>query len=82
MPLRNALSRSHERRADRFALTMTRNLEAFVTAMKRLAAQNLAEEEPSRSWRRFFTAIRPSPRVFRRPDPLSWILRSPCLDST
>jgi STE24 endopeptidase len=47
MPLRNALSRSHERRADRFALTMTRNLEAFVTAMKRLAAQNLAEEEPS-----------------------------------
>lgn len=47
MPLRNALSRSHERRADRFALTMTRNLDAFVTAMKRLAAQNLAEEEPS-----------------------------------
>ena len=47
MPLRNAVSRSHERRADRFALTMTRNLEAFVTAMKRLAAQNLAEEEPS-----------------------------------
>jgi STE24 endopeptidase len=48
MPLRNALSRSHERRADRFALTMTRNLDAFVTAMKRLGAQNLAEEEPSR----------------------------------
>ena len=47
MPLRNALSRSHERRADRYALTMTRNLDAFVTAMKRLAAQNLAEEEPS-----------------------------------
>lgn len=48
LPLRNALSRSHERRADRFALTLTRNLEAFVTAMKRLSAQNLAEEEPSR----------------------------------
>jgi Zn-dependent protease with chaperone function len=48
LPLRNALSRSHERRADRYALTMTRNLEAFVTAMKRLAAQNLAEESPSR----------------------------------
>jgi STE24 endopeptidase len=48
LPLRNALSRSHERRADRYALTMTRNLEAFVTAMKRLAAQNLAEEQPSR----------------------------------
>ena len=48
MPIRNTLSRSHERRADRYALRMTRNLEAFVTAMKRLAAQNLAEEEPSR----------------------------------
>jgi len=47
MPLRNALSRSHERRADRYALTMTRNLDAFITAMKRLAAQNLAEEDPS-----------------------------------
>ena len=48
MPIRNALSRAHERRADRFALKMTRNIEAFVTAMRRLAAQNLAEEEPSR----------------------------------
>lgn len=48
MPLRNALSRSHERRADRFALRLTRNVDAFVTAMKRLSAQNLAEEQPSR----------------------------------
>jgi len=48
LPVANALSRSHERRADRYALTMTRNGEAFVTAMKRLAAQNLAEERPSR----------------------------------
>jgi STE24 endopeptidase len=48
MPLRNTLSRAHERRADRYALTMTRNLDAFVTAMKRLGAQNLAEETPSR----------------------------------
>jgi STE24 endopeptidase len=48
MPLRNALSRAHERRADRYALTMTRNRDAFVSAMKRLGAQNLAEEQPSR----------------------------------
>jgi STE24 endopeptidase len=48
MPIANALSRAHERRADRFALTMTSNAPAFITAMKRLAAQNLAEEEPSR----------------------------------
>ena len=47
LPVANALSRSHERRADRYALAMTRNAEAFVTAMKRLSAQNLAEEQPS-----------------------------------
>jgi STE24 endopeptidase len=48
MPIANALSRAHERRADRFALRMTGNAPAFITAMKRLSAQNLAEEEPSR----------------------------------
>ena len=47
MPLANALSRSHERAADRYALTATRNVDAFVTAMKRLSQQNLAEEYPS-----------------------------------
>jgi len=48
MPVANAFSRAHERRADRYALTMTRNADAFVTAMRRLAAQNLAEERPPR----------------------------------
>ena len=48
MPVSNALSRAHERRADRYALKMTRNAPAFIAAMRRLAAQNLAEEEPSR----------------------------------
>jgi STE24 endopeptidase len=48
MPVANALSRAHERRADRYALKMTRNVPAFIATMKRLAAQNLAEEEPSR----------------------------------
>jgi STE24 endopeptidase len=48
LPFLNAMSRSHERRADRYALEMTRNVDAFVSAMKRLAAQNLAEERPSR----------------------------------
>jgi STE24 endopeptidase len=48
MPASNALSRAHERRADHYALTMTRNAPAFISTMKRLAAQNLAEEEPSR----------------------------------
>jgi STE24 endopeptidase len=48
MPLAHAFSRAHERRADRYALTMTRKDHAFVTAMRRLASQNLAEERPSR----------------------------------
>lgn len=48
LPFFNAFSRAHERRADRYALEMTRNVSAFVTAMRRLAAQNLAEEQPSR----------------------------------
>ena len=47
-PLANAHSRAHERRADRFALDLTRNAAAFISAMRRLAAQNLAEERPSR----------------------------------
>ena len=48
LPLTNALSRSHERRADRFALDLTHEPGAFISAMKRLSQQNLAEERPSR----------------------------------
>jgi STE24 endopeptidase len=47
MPFANAVSRAQERAADRYALKTTRNVDAFVTAMKRLAQQNLAEEYPS-----------------------------------
>lgn len=47
LPAAHAMSRAHERRADRFALGLTRNPAAFVSAMKRLGAQNLAEHEPS-----------------------------------
>jgi STE24 endopeptidase len=46
-PLTNAVSRAQERAADRYALTTTRNVDAFVTAMKRLSQQNMAEEYPS-----------------------------------
>jgi STE24 endopeptidase len=48
-PLANGLSRRNERRADRYALTLTRRPAAFISAMKRLGAQNLAEENPSRA---------------------------------
>jgi STE24 endopeptidase len=48
-PVVNAISRWNERRADRYALALTRQPGAFISAMKRLAAQNLAEERPSRA---------------------------------
>jgi STE24 endopeptidase len=48
-PLVNGLSRRNERRADRYALTLTAQPAAFISAMKRLAAQNLAEANPSRA---------------------------------
>jgi STE24 endopeptidase len=47
-PAAHALSRAHERRADRYALDTTGNSTAFISAMKRLAATNLAEDHPSR----------------------------------
>jgi STE24 endopeptidase len=47
LPAAHAMSRAHERRADRFALTLTRNAPAFISAMQRLGSQNLAEDEPS-----------------------------------
>ena len=47
LPLANALSRAQERAADRYALATTQNVDAFITAMKRLSQQNLAEEYPS-----------------------------------
>ena len=46
-PLLNAWSRAHERRADRFALKTASEPAAFIGAVRRMAAQNLAEEHPS-----------------------------------
>jgi STE24 endopeptidase len=54
VPAANAWSRAYERSADRFALEMTRNPGAFISAMKRLGAQNLAEDHPSRLTRWLF----------------------------
>jgi STE24 endopeptidase len=53
-PLLNAQSRRHERRADAYALRMTRNPSAFISAMRRLGQQNLAEDNPSRLVQAFF----------------------------
>lgn len=47
-PIVHAASRRHERQADRLALETTGNPAAFVSALRRLGAQNLAEERPSK----------------------------------
>jgi STE24 endopeptidase len=47
VPFVNAVSRSNERSADRFAIQVTGRKWSFISAMKRLGAQNLAEQRPS-----------------------------------
>ena len=47
-PVRHAQSRRHERRADLFALTLTRQAEAFATAVRRAGARRLVDDRPSR----------------------------------
>ena len=53
-PFMNAQSRRHERSADAYALRLTKNPTAFISAMRRLGQQNLAEENPSRLVQAFF----------------------------
>ena len=48
LPAANLLSRRHERRADRYALDVTGNHEAFVSGLRRLGTEHLAEERPTR----------------------------------
>jgi STE24 endopeptidase len=53
-PLLKAISRRNERRADEFALRLTGRPDAFISAMRRLGAQNLLEERPSWLVQRLF----------------------------
>ncbi len=53
MPATNGISRFLEKQADRFALRKTRNPQAFIAAMRRLAEQNLSELQPPR-WVEWF----------------------------
>ena len=46
MPIQAAFSRALERRADRFALDLTRDGTAYAGAMARLATQSLADPDP------------------------------------
>jgi STE24 endopeptidase len=45
-PLGNMLSRFHERQADAYAVAQTRNAAAFASALRKLAASNLADPSP------------------------------------
>jgi STE24 endopeptidase len=47
MPISPAFSRHMERQADKFALDMTYNKEAFISAMDKLAYINLSDPNPS-----------------------------------
>jgi STE24 endopeptidase len=47
MPIVPAFSRHLERQADKFALEMTQNKEAFISAMNELAYMNLSDPNPS-----------------------------------
>jgi STE24 endopeptidase len=54
MPALNAYSRFHERQADRYCFAAIPSVAPFVTAMNKLADQNLAERAPSRLVEVFF----------------------------
>ena len=59
MPLGNAFSRWRESRADAYALQATRNPQAFIGAMTRLANQNLGEIDPE-PWEEFLLHSHPA----------------------
>jgi len=48
MPALNAISRHHERQADRYAWENTPAIAPFISSMQKLADQNLAEREPNK----------------------------------
>ena len=54
MPALNAISRRHEREADRYAWESIPAVGPFITSMQKLADQNLAEREPSKIIEWFF----------------------------
>ena len=75
-PALNAWSRRNEHRADRFALQLTERPDAFESAMRRLAAQNLAEERPSATTLWLFHLTRRSTSGSGRPGVAALICRA------
>ena len=81
-PLGNGWSRHNERRADRFALDLTRRPLAFISAMRRLGSQNLAEDG-RRRWccgsstrTRRSNSASPPPETIPGPEHIETIRRS------
>jgi STE24 endopeptidase len=63
MPALNAYSRFNERQADRYAFQSIASIAPFITAMNKLADQNLAERTPSKVVEWFFHS---HPAISRR----------------
>jgi STE24 endopeptidase len=63
MPALNAFSRYNERQADRYAFRSTASVGPFISAMNKLAEQNLAERTPSKFVEWFFHS---HPAISRR----------------
>jgi STE24 endopeptidase len=63
MPALNAYSRYNERQADRYAFQSAASVGPFISAMNKLADQNLAERSPSRFVEWFFHS---HPAISRR----------------
>src|SRR5437868_14918631 len=59
MPALNAYSRFNERQADRYCFQSVASVEPFISAMNKLAEQNLAEKTPSR-WVEWFLHSHPA----------------------
>ncbi|HMH05708.1 MAG TPA: M48 family metallopeptidase [Terriglobales bacterium] len=59
LPLLNAYSRFNERQADRYAFRSIATVAPFISAMNKLAEQNLAERTPSR-WVEWFFHSHPA----------------------
>ncbi|MCX7878003.1 MAG: M48 family metallopeptidase [Ignavibacteria bacterium] len=53
-PLSSSISRKFEFEADNYALVMTGNLNAFISTFRKLADQNLADEEPNKIYEFWF----------------------------
>jgi len=59
LPALNAFSRFNERQADRYAFESIKSVGPFVSAMNKLAEQNLAERTPSK-WVEWFFHSHPA----------------------